>query len=247
MVELDDLVKFLKTLKGSVSEKFAVELQADLKQDVNLPDISATNKYKLLELSVGDNVLLSWYFNDTNMISNDYLYYQTDDDEDDEIIAYIVKQVKDFIEDQDMETKKIDPKSLIMIGDRVNSKIFSQICEEMHKLHVKDIENGDMFSTQIRLENEANLALARVCGYKISFCSFLCQLFGLKSNVKELIQEKGGIKKSYENGYKPELAALFYYSMLLDNELDRLCNLVKQIKPEDLKRKQDAKEGLKVL
>ena len=58
-----------------------------------------------------------------------------------------------------------------MIGDRVNSKIFSQICDEMHKLHVKDIENGDMFSTQIRLENEANLALARVCGYKISFCS----------------------------------------------------------------------------
>lgn len=99
MVELDDLVKFLKTLKDSVSEKFAVELQADLKQDVSLPDISATNKYKLLELSVGDNVLLSWYFNDTNMISNDYLYYQTDDDEDDEIIAYIVKQVKDFIED----------------------------------------------------------------------------------------------------------------------------------------------------
>lgn len=95
MVKLDDLIKFLKTLKGSV----AVELQADLKQDVNLPDISATNKYKLLELSVGDNVLLSWYFNDTNMISNDYLYYQTDDDEDDEIIAYIVKQVKDFIED----------------------------------------------------------------------------------------------------------------------------------------------------
>lgn len=99
MVELDDLVKFLKTLKDSVSEKFAVELQADLKQDVSLPDISATNKYQLLELSVGDNVLLSWYFNDTNMISNDYLYYQTDDDEDDEIIAYIVKQVKDFIED----------------------------------------------------------------------------------------------------------------------------------------------------